>query len=73
MGGAAYFGFSAPYGEPGCLWKTDGTTQGTTEVAAQVEFRSPVVAGSRIFFKGKSSEAGNELWVTDGSAGEHGW
>jgi ELWxxDGT repeat protein len=69
MGGVAYFGFQVNNIQPGPLWKTDGTTEGTTEVAVWADFRSPVVVGNRVFFKGRSFEAGNELWVTDGSTG----
>lgn len=69
MGGAAYFGFQGNNYQPGPLWKTDGTTEGTIEVAVWADFRSPAVAGNRVFFKGRSFEAGDELWVTDGSTG----
>jgi len=51
------------------LWKTDGTEAGTVQVKADVYALGLVVAGSQMFFAGASTATGNELWVSDGTAG----
>src|SRR5581483_9355149 len=56
------------------LWRSDGTAQGTYEVAdigPPNNFNSPTnlaVSGSRLFFAAGDSTHGNELWISDGTA-----
>ncbi len=71
------------YGASDCeLWKSDGTTVGTTRIISLRELRGTgdgqpppaqcpfefAALGGRIFFSFSSPESGNELWATDGTA-----
>jgi len=54
------------------LWKTDGTEGGTVKVKSSVNVQNLVVAGTRMFFTGNTSQTGAEPWVSDGTeAGTH--
>ena len=55
--GAAFFGAD------GSLWKSDGTTAGTVELAPVLPTKFVAAAGSLFFFAGDF-----ELWKTDGTA-----
>lgn len=54
------------------LWRTDGTTDGTTLVYdlpnGSLEPAFLTVLGNRLYFQGFSPDAGTELWSTDGTA-----
>ncbi|MDX1998299.1 MAG: hypothetical protein SF066_11320 [Thermoanaerobaculia bacterium] len=52
----------------GQLWRTDGTTEGTWQVAGfvGVGFGPLVALGDRLVFSAQDAAAGQELWVTDG-------
>ncbi|MEZ5988396.1 MAG: hypothetical protein R3F30_04610 [Planctomycetota bacterium] len=73
MGGYAYF-TATTFGSGEELWRTDGTTGGTTivkEINPGYFGSSPrdlTVAGSRIYFQAYDRASGSELWVTDGTA-----
>src|SRR5262245_34527758 len=74
IGGVAYF--SADDGIHGReLWRTDGTTAGTSivkDIQTGSGSSSPtnfVVIGTTAYFAATTSSAGTELWVTDGTEG----
>jgi len=48
------------------LWKSDGTSDGTTLVK-NVYFGDAVLNGSTIYFSGSDSSFGQELWKSDGT------
>lgn len=54
------------------LWKTDGTTEGTSRVEAAGETFIDVLhlaaAGDRLAFVAHSSAHGDELWISDGTS-----
>lgn len=53
----------------GGLWKTDGTDGGTVRVKDGVSAQNLTVAGSRLFFNGYTSAAGQKAWISDGTEG----
>jgi len=50
------------------LYASDGTSGGLTLLAATPFLTDPTVSGSKAFFEAYSTAAGEELWVTDGTA-----
>src|SRR5688572_21019412 len=66
LGGFVYFGATDGTGSAG-LWRTDGTTAGTTLVKAGVDPRSLAVASGKLYFAGFDAAHGRELWTSDGT------
>lgn len=61
--GRLYFDFD------GALWTSDGTVVGTHAVSSAVTIvRGLTAVGDQLFFAGRDATAGEELWVSDGSA-----
>lgn len=50
------------------LWRTDGTREGTWEIAAAEFPRAIGAVGGQVYFEGRDVEHGGELWRTDGTA-----
>lgn len=50
------------------LWVTDGSSNGTYELADNIDPELIGEAGGEFIFAGNSSETGRELWRTDGTA-----
>jgi len=64
--GYCLFTATVPIGTTYGIWRTDGTTAGTVEVAQfSALLRSLVVAGDKLFFVAIDSTHGDELWVLD--------
>ena len=54
-------------GTPG-LYRTDGTAEGTYALYTEAHNdRTITIAGNQMFFVGSSDDAGEELWVSDGT------
>src|SRR6185295_2556995 len=67
LGGFAYFsGGQPPNFAPG-LWRTDGTSQGTTLVKS-VSAQNLVSLGGRFLFFGTGAPEGSGLWSSDGTS-----
>lgn len=77
VGSLVFFSLEAPNGHWE-IWKTDGTSVGTTLVKS-VDGRDPggyyvttpselTTIGSKVVFKAYSADAGDEPWVTDGTS-----
>ncbi|MFY2562857.1 hypothetical protein ACN469_35010 [Corallococcus terminator] len=71
--GALYFGTNFQDGGA-VLWRTDGTSSGTTRVRTfPPSMRGPprlgglVAVGDRVFFELDDTATGNELWVSNGT------
>ncbi|HEV7667195.1 MAG TPA: hypothetical protein VGS22_01645 [Thermoanaerobaculia bacterium] len=76
--GAVYFFAkitNTPDGPAEILFRSDGTTDGTTYVSGlmlsgvQVQVKALTVAGNKLFFLAFSPETGTELWTSDGTVG----
>jgi len=50
------------------LWRSDGTTAGTTKIADLFRFDFPQRLGARLLFACLDSIYGDELWASDGTA-----
>ncbi len=53
------------------LWSTDGTTANTKNYATNVKVdynHGLAILSNKVYFPGRNSANGNELWVTDGTA-----
>ena len=69
-----FYAYSGAHGSPVNLWRTDGTSEGTSEYIALPQ---PMIAGDlakigdRFYFYADpdSDPAGRELWTTDGAPG----
>ena len=63
--------FNAFDGEDYGLWKTDGTSSGTTQLstleAAPQRYDEYVAVNDLLFFSNFENDTGNELWVSDGT------
>src|SRR5690348_819835 len=75
LGNARYFIASpAPSGSQSALYKTDGTTAGTTLVKSLggygVSGPAPwfLAAGAKAYFVSESNTTGQQVWITDGTA-----
>ena len=68
VGSTLYF---ASDGDPGQLWKSDGTTEGTVELAAlpgsSSRVRNITPVGEAVFFAGRDDTHGEELWASAGT------
>ncbi|NVJ20888.1 hypothetical protein HUW62_06630 [Myxococcus sp. AM011] len=71
--GVLYFGTNF-YDGSAVLWRTDGTSSGTTRVRTfPPSMRGPprlgglVAVGDQVFFELDDTATGNELWVSDGT------
>jgi Tol biopolymer transport system component len=65
------------------LWVTDGTAKGTTELSVSGAFSGGLLAvdevpdpdftvlGDQVLFRGASDFGVLDLWVTDGTGGDH--
>lgn len=80
MGNFVYFVAQPPSSPTMAIFKTDGTTAGTTQVAPMAGINVLVnnvgtvfmSAGTKSYFLGNTTAAGQEVWVTDGTtAGTH--
>ena len=52
------------------LWRSDGTSDGTyvlSNAYSDTDFGQATVVGGRLFFLASSQDAGEELWVSDGT------
>ncbi len=51
------------------LWKSDGTSKGTHPIITQGQYAIDhlTAAGGKLYFSGTDRQAGEELWVTDGT------
>jgi ELWxxDGT repeat protein len=58
--------FAANHGGGPTLWRSDGTAEGTFEIA-NVEPTALSVVGDLVFFAGRDRLHGSELWRTDGT------
>lgn len=76
MGNLVFFIAQPPSSPTVALFKTDGTTAGTTQVAPMAGINVLVnnvgtvfiSAGTKSYFLGNTTVAGQEVWVTDGTA-----
>jgi ELWxxDGT repeat protein len=69
LGGNAYLPLAGPADGEFSLWRTDGTTAGTTPVKSGLGLSGPVgltAVGSALYFFGSDS-TGSALWRTDGA------
>jgi ELWxxDGT repeat protein len=80
MGSFVYFVAQPPSSPTMAIFKTDGTTAGTMQVAPMAGINVLVnnvgtvfiSAGTKSYFLGNTTAAGQEVWVTDGTtAGTH--
>ncbi|HNP21344.1 MAG TPA: T9SS type A sorting domain-containing protein [Panacibacter sp.] len=58
------------FDDNGVLWKTDGTTGGTTNYTSKVVLGTSgsfAILNNKIYFDGLTAANGSELWVTDGT------
>lgn len=66
--GQLFFSVDHTVGYNKSLWKSDGTSSGTTFVSASAPISAlPVVAANRFYFAGEDAEHGVELWSSDGT------
>jgi ELWxxDGT repeat protein len=52
------------------LWRSDGTSDGTyvlSNAYSDTDYGQATVVGDRLFFLASSRDAGEELWVSDGT------
>ncbi len=67
IGSTLYFGVSDGVSSNSyVLWKSDGTSDGTTLVK-NVYFGNAILVGSTIYFSGDDGTYGQELWKSDGT------
>jgi ELWxxDGT repeat protein len=69
---ALYFGVFSPgyhgYPDTGLqLWKSDGTTQGTS-VVKEIDLSNLINVNGTLFFTAEDAASGSELWKSDGTA-----
>ena len=69
LNGALLFSGGTADGTPGVgLWRSDGTSAGTTEIASFVEPAYLTIYNGKALFNGYNSLTGHaDLWVTDGT------
>ncbi|MFY0568612.1 ELWxxDGT repeat protein [Archangium lansingense] len=74
LGGALYFAAMPTLAEGFQLWKTDGTTAGTSRVTTNVKLTTAaslpielVSHGGFLFFAGQDASTDTELWKSDGT------